>query len=117
MRTLDGQLQPETPALIDSGADVSTFPAAWAASLGIALDASCCEERKAVTAGGPATVWAYAQGLKVVIDGFEHHLKAEFCEGLDLPLLGRKDFFAKYKITFDQRAESFTLEPYAKPLL
>lgn len=115
LRTLDGTWQPETPALIDSGADVSTFPAGWAPSLGVTLDASCCEEKKAVTAGGPATVWAYSPGLKVLIDGAEHHLKAEFCEGLDLPLLGRRDFFMKYRVSFDQRTESFTLEPYPTP--
>lgn len=109
---LDGAWQPETLALIDSGADLTTFPASWAKSLGIALDASCCEEKQAVTAGGPAVVWAYPQGLRVSIEGIDHWLKAEFCIGLDLPLLGRRDFFDSYRIMFDERAKSFTLEPY-----
>jgi hypothetical protein len=112
VRGLDGVLQPETPALIDSGADVSTFPASWAKSLGIELSPRCCERKEATTAAGPATVWAYSQGLRVIIEGVEHWLKAEFCEGLDLPLLGRRDFFDAYKITFDERAKTFTLVPY-----
>lgn len=109
---LDGAWQPETLALLDSGADVSTFPASWANSLGVVLDPSCCEEKKATTAAGPAVVWAYKPGLRVAVEGATHLLNADFCVGLDLPLLGRRDFFDKYRITFDQRAKTFTLEPY-----
>jgi hypothetical protein len=63
IRGLDGQLQPGTPAIIDSGADIST-------------------------------------------------LKADFCEALEVPLLGRRDFFVKYKVCFNERRSTFTLEPY-----
>lgn len=112
---LDGVEQPPTPAIIDSGADISTFPGEWAEILKIKLDLTCCEEKKARTAGGPAQIWHYSQGLHVVIEGERHHLKANFCETLEVPLLGRRDFFLKYRIAFDERAKSFTLDPYRSP--
>jgi hypothetical protein len=65
-----------------------------------------------MTAGGPAVVWRYTPGIKAVIDGVEHHLKADFCEGLYVALLGRKDFFRAYRVSFDERAKNFTLEPF-----
>jgi hypothetical protein len=109
---LDGDLQPSSLAIIDSGADVSTFPVTWARGLGIKTDLTCCERSCAETAGGPAVVWTYPQGIKAVIDGVELHLKADFCEGLKVPLLGRRDFFRAHRITFDERTKTFTLEPY-----
>jgi hypothetical protein len=33
-------------------------------------------------------------------------------QGLGAVLLGRNDFFNVYKVSFDNRAETFTLEPY-----
>ncbi len=112
VKNLDGTLGPETPAILDSGADVSSFPAAWAKSIGIKLDESECEEEEATTAGGTTIVWRYPQGLRLAIEGVEHWVKAEFCEKLDIPLLGRKDFFYKYKVTFDQRRRVFLLEAF-----
>jgi hypothetical protein len=84
----------------------------WAKALGIQLDVTCCEKSTAETAGGPAELWIYRQGIKALIDGRKHHLKASFCKGLKVALLGRRDFFDAYKVTFDEREESFTLEPY-----
>lgn len=110
--SLDGELQPSVLAVVDSGADGSTFPVMWAKGLGIGLDVSCCEESTAETAGGTVVCWIYRPGIKAWVAGREHHLKASFCEGLEVPLLGRKDFFNAYKVTFDQRAKSFMLEPY-----
>jgi Aspartyl protease len=112
LRSLDGELQPSTPAIVDSGADTSTFPASMAKSLGITLDESCCERGRAATANGETVIWSYPQGIKALIeDRGEHHLKADFCDGLTIPLLGRKDFFNAYRVTFDERAETLTLEP------
>jgi hypothetical protein len=110
--SLDGVPQPPALAVIDSGADRSTFPPDWARGLGIELEEGCCEKETAVTAGGETELWVYKPGVKALIDGLEHHLKATFCVGLEVALLGRKDFFADYKVTFDERLECFTLEPY-----
>jgi hypothetical protein len=117
LRGADGRLQPETPAIIDSGADVSTFPGEWAKSLGITLDLTCCEEKTARTASGTTTVWCYPQGIHVSIEGVEHFLKADFCHELEVPLLGRRDFFSKYKVCFDERKKVFTLEAYSEPAI
>ena len=112
LRSLDGELQPWTPALVDSGADISTFPGSMARSLGIALDETCCERQRALTANGEATIWRYPQGIRALIeDQGEHHLKADFCDELKIPLLGRKDFFQTYRVMFDERAQTLTLEP------
>jgi hypothetical protein len=112
LRSLDGVLQPSALAIVDSGADRSTFPTMWADSLGIKLHESWCEKSTAETAGGTVVCWIYPPGITALIDGREHRLKASFCEGLEVPLLGRKDLFNAYRITFDQRAKTFTLDPY-----
>lgn len=112
LRGLDGKWQPSALAIVDSGADGSTFPTMWAHGLGIELNPGWCDESTAETAGGTVVCWVYRPGIKALIDGTEHQLKASFCEGLEVPLLGRKDLFEAYKIMFDQRAKSFTLEAY-----
>ena len=47
-----------------------------------------------------------------MIQGVELMLRPVFCEVLH-PVLGRKDFFARFRVTFDQRASRMVLEPYA----
>jgi hypothetical protein len=106
-------LGPASAAILDSGADVSTFPASWARSIGIVLeDKGQCTEDEAMTAGGPITIWKYAQGLHIVIEDIQHWVKADFCEKLRVPLLGRTDFFRYYKTTIDERRRSFMLSAY-----
>ncbi len=82
-----------------------------ARGLGIELHADCTLS-VAETAGGKVACWIYKRGLTVFAADTTHHLKASFCEGLKVPLLGREDFFEGYRVTFDQRTPSFTLEPY-----
>jgi hypothetical protein len=81
-----------------------------AQQLGIKLALSCCEKTTAETAGGAVDCWVYPQGIKALIAGEEIYLKASFCDGLKVPLLGRRDFFNAFKVMFDQRGRSFTLE-------
>jgi hypothetical protein len=81
-----------------------------AARLGIKLDGGWCDKTTAETAGGAVECWVYKPGIKARIVGEEIHLKASFCEGLKVPLLGRRDFFNAFKVTIDQRGEAFTLQ-------
>jgi hypothetical protein len=110
--TTTGKELPVTSALVDSGADCSMFPIEWAPRLEIDLESDDCREDECGTAGGPITNYIYKPGISALIEGHEHKLAATFSEHLPVVLLGR-DFFMYHKITFDERAKSITLEPYA----
>lgn len=88
------------------------FLSRWRQSIGVELKEPTCKEDEATTAGGPTTVWSYPHGLHIEIEGIDHWVKAEFCEKLDVPLLGRKDFFMNYRVTFDERRHVFVLDAY-----
>lgn len=109
--SLDGDVLPPAMALIDSGADCSMFPAAWARRIGIDLE-SDCEKTSAETAGGPADSYVYEPGISVVIEDKTYGVHATFSKNLPVGLLGRQDFFVHHRVTFDERAKTFTLEPY-----
>jgi hypothetical protein len=108
---LDGRMTPETLGLVDSGCDTTMFPATWAKVLGIDLQKDCSAQASN-TAGGTTTNYSYVPGIDAIVMGKKVHLSAAFNPGLPVILLGREDFFALYKITFDQAANSFTVEPY-----
>lgn len=112
----DGTMTPRTRALVDSGCDVTSFPKDWASSLGIGWDD--CEPFVGVTAAGKDEEdeahkpRRWANGVDALIMGQKVHLEAVFRPGLPIVLLGREDFFACFKITFDQRNVTFRLERY-----
>jgi hypothetical protein len=108
---LDGNMTPETLGLADSGCDSTMLPGPWAATLGIDLQ-NDCTSRGSNTAGGKTTNFVYAPGVDVLFWGRKLHLNAAFNPGLPIILLGREDFFSHYKVTFDQQANLFTVEPY-----
>jgi hypothetical protein len=89
------------------------FPAPMAASLGIDL-ASDCEERPCSTAGGEVTQHVYDSGLEIEIQAMGRRVtvSAAFNPALPLVLLGRLDFFSQFKVCFDERNRTFTLEAY-----
>jgi hypothetical protein len=107
-------------ALIDSGADSTTFSAEWAALLGISLEDHCEPVRAlaAVEGGdeGKFFYYAYTDGLTVEVAGEELFLPVVlFCKGLPFAVLGRRDFFDRYLVTFDQRNLRFFLERLPDP--
>jgi hypothetical protein len=113
----DGTMTPRTPALVDSGCDVTSFPAGWAATLGIDYDK--CEKFSGLTAAGQddeddddKTPRRWPPGVDAVIMGRKVHLEAIFRPGLPVILLGREDFFQEFKVSFDQRKKTFRLESY-----
>lgn len=109
---LDGTMTPATLGVVDSGCDSSTFPAEWARALGIDLHGADCVTQQGSTAGGVIKQHFYKPGLDILFLGRKIHLAAAFNPGLPVILLGRQDFFACFKITFDQRANAFTVESY-----
>jgi hypothetical protein len=102
---------PPTRALIDSGADCSSFPAQWASALGIDL-ANDCVVTNGASAGGQTTVHTYKPGITALFAGERVSLTASFNPALPIVLLGRMDFFAAYKVSFDQRRSTFRVESY-----
>ncbi len=110
-------MTPKTPAVVDSGCDVTSFPKGWAATLGIEFDK--CDQFAGVTAAGqddqnkPANLpRRYAPGVDALVMGHKVHLEAVFRPGLPVILLGREDFFQEFKVFFDQRKKTFRLERY-----
>lgn len=94
-------------ALIDSGASASAFPIHWMAKLGIQEEE--CEPQRLVTAGGRATQQHYPPGVVAEILGRTVRLEANFLKA-PVALLGRSDFFKRFRVTFDQRKGYFFVE-------
>jgi hypothetical protein len=81
----------------------------FAEPLGISLGA--CERAAVATAGGEAEEFVWADPVIALFDGQEVELTASFA-ATPVTLLGREDFFARYRVTIDQREQSFLLEAY-----
>jgi predicted aspartyl protease len=96
-------------ALVDTGADCSAFPLHWMRRLGIRK--KDCLVRTFETAGGPAKQWRFRDGLQAVILGRRIGLEACFVD-TPVALLGREDFLAHFRVSFDQRQCRFTIRPY-----
>jgi hypothetical protein len=95
--------------LVDSGADSSGFPL-WIMK-SFEIRKRDCREEEFETAGGPAKQWIWDDGIDATILGRRLKLHGVFCDTPVL-LLGREDFFARFKVRFDERAFTFRVEPY-----
>ena len=103
----------ETPqflAIVDSGADVSTFHVSVAKQLGI--DLSSCHVVTTQTASGTST--AYVCPVQIEVESRRFQASVHF--NPDLPstiaLLGREDVFRQFLFGFDQRASHLLVQPY-----
>jgi hypothetical protein len=100
---------PPLMALVDSGADSSLFPIQIAPLIGI--DVTRCEQATGMTAGGPSSRYIWDDGLQAIILGREVRLRGVF-GACPVILLGRGDFFDTFRVAFDQREKTFSLDPY-----
>lgn len=100
---------PPVLALVDSGADSSLFPMQIAGLMGV--DLADCEQAVSMTAGGPSTRYVWKEGLQTTVLGKTVRLRGAFGSS-PVVLLGRRDFFDEFRITFDERAKTFSLDPY-----
>ena len=64
------------------------------------------------TAAGETIGYAYPGDVEAIVFGERLTLSATFNRGLDFVLLGRRDFFYWFRVLFDQRAKTFTIERY-----
>lgn len=101
---------PPMHALVDSGADCSLFPAAVAQVIGV--DLRICNQVAGMTASGQSTRFEHPQPVLGDIMGRTLALSAQFQPGLPLILLGRRDFFAHFRVTFHERESRFVVVPY-----
>lgn len=107
-----GDLSDFGRALVDSGADNTLLPPRMARQLGV--DLSACRPEGSTTAGGESSVLVHDGRFEVEIMGVTFSIVARFATDDDVPaiLLGRSDFFATFRVSFDERARRFELTPY-----
>lgn len=96
--------------LADSGADSTALPLAEAAVLGIDLERDCRKETGG-SANGLGDQYVYEETLEAQIEDVQFRVTATF---MDTPviLLGQEDFFRRFHVAFDHRAQTVSLRPY-----
>lgn len=62
--------------------------------------------------GGAVNHHEYAPGIHGLVLGRRVPLVATFNPHLPVVLLGREDFLHHFKVSFDQRQQTMTIEPY-----
>jgi hypothetical protein len=99
-------------ALVDSGADVSLLPLEWSSRLGLAT--ATRTEQLIETAGGASRLVVYDVSVEVVVRGYGAMIPiaATFADEVPFMLLGRADFFRAFRVAFDERAQTLTLDKY-----
>ena len=88
------------------------LPSAFAPQLGI--DFADCDERVCDTAGGSSRQHVWNPGFEIEIQAMKMRVKitAAFNEELPVLLLGRDDFFSRFRVSFDEQSQTFELDPY-----
>ena len=112
-------------ALIDSGADYSFFPLEIANMLRLDIDQS---DEKISTIIGETTIFKSKVHVEipiykkrpVVVGMVETFVMPHEIQGKRTPedfiILGRKDFFEKFQITFNESMKTITLKEFRKPI-
>lgn len=100
-------------ALLDSGAELTVFPKKWMTFLGITL--ADCDPHSLDTADGAGRVDVVRdQKVKLTVCGHTFEIAAAFSE-TTVALLGRDDFFSRFRVTFEHWDERLRLEPHHEP--
>ena len=109
--TLIGKESFDTVALLDSGADISAMPKSIAELLGLNLDgnitlaygicgtAKCVESEARIIIQKGHERYEFSLPIKIIFDEYQFPI-----------LLGRKGFFDKFIITFDQKNEKVLIK-------
>ena len=98
-------------ALVDSGADRSIIPGEFASVFGYRVD----ELRRGQTVRAlsvSAEGFAATSPLKATVHGSSEHefeLDPIYVDGVSFALLGRRDFFLGWIVTFVEASQAFTL--------
>ncbi|MBI3637691.1 MAG: retroviral-like aspartic protease family protein [Candidatus Rokubacteria bacterium] len=98
-------------ALVDSGSDYSVIPLDLARRIGLQFDESQPEEG-AATGGQSFRYWEATNQLAIQTEvGGLTFDEAMVAEGDDF-ILGRHDFFRRYRVSFNEPAQEFEIEAF-----
>ena len=75
----------------------------------LGIDRGDCDEKDQMQVAPGSTTTGQGRRLKPISTAWPVQLQAHFSD-TPMILLGRSDFFAKFKVTFDQRSLRFVLE-------
>jgi len=106
-----GRTTQELFALVDSGADVSTFHVTVAALASIDLASTRRETAQGL--GGVATTYVSSVILEVEGRRFPADVHSVTTVPPTVALLGRRDVFRQFRFGFDERASKLLVEPYS----
>lgn len=101
----------ETEAYVDSGASTSIFLATIASDLGIDYS-----KGKVIytMVGDGSFIPVYLHKITVKLGYFSFNAAIGFSShlGADFNLIGQKDFFDRFVVTFDRKAGNISFQPY-----
>ena len=104
-----GRKTTEFDALIDSGADQTTFPGWIAEGLGYNLH----KGQKRIFMGIGGSVLAYRHKIQIILNGNRFTVDAFFSHDWDdMPfgLLGQESFFSRFDVSFNYRDKTIILK-------
>jgi len=95
-------------AIVDSGANISLFQYEIAKLLGIHVH----KGKKIPLAGIGGRIYGYLHRLNLTVGSHRFSCQVCFSQELRVPLniLGRKDFFSQFRITFDEQKKLTILD-------
>lgn len=95
-------------AIVDSGANVSLFQYEVAELLGI----SVTKGKKIPLSGIGGRIQGYLHSIPITVAGYTFRCQVCFSKELHVPLnlLGRTDFFERFRITFEESRQVIVLE-------
>lgn len=96
-------------ALIDSGADATSFPEIWADVLGVDLDE--CLSVKVQTGNGITWHPESTKVFSITVAEIQISVRPRFAP-VGIAILGRRDFFMSFKVEFDEQRRVTRLTPY-----
>ena len=98
----------DTDALVDSGANISVFREEIAECLEIGIE----DGEEILLQGLGGRIVGYIHEIKVRVDGEEFLCKVVFSKELTvgLNILGREGFFEYFQVTFNERGKEIILE-------
>jgi len=86
------------PAIVDTGATYSLFPAEIAEDIGLAVEDGRMEET--IVSNGE-TMQFFVHHVRIWFAEYQVDIQVGFGEEVEFPVLGRIGFFDHFKITFD----------------
>jgi len=106
-----GGREVEVLALVDSGADISYLGPQHAHFLGIDIRSGLLDQ---CTGIGGANDCYYHSGITIEVGSHRLKIGAHFAESWphNFAILGRKDFFERFKVTIDELRKLVSLTPH-----